>query len=189
MTLTPKEVRDQLVTAIDQAIEKGEWADSLFLKNVLKQLQQLRGYVITELDEEISASAGSKPKRVVPEKLEGHERVYVELYQADSDRLDRWFASIKMLTGHGLSRPVYRTEDDVQRMIRDKQSKNDAYVTAWVKTTDIIPPYAGTPLKDRWGYELLTLKEGSIKPENIIVFVHNGSQYYLTDQGLVLLDE
>jgi len=189
LSLTPKEVKDQLVTAIDQAIEKGEWTGSLFLKNILKQLEELRGYVIQELSEDTSAKTISQKRQEAPQEREGYERVYISLYQSESNRLDRWVATIKMLTGYGISRPVYRSEEEVQHMIREKQSKSDAYVTAWVKQADILPSYSGTPLKDRWGYELVALKEGSVKPENIIMFVHDGKQYYLTDQGLMLAGE
>jgi len=186
---TSKEVKDQLVAAIDEAIEQNEWTGSLFLKNILKQLQELRAYIIQELSEDTSPSVGSKIREATLQEREGYERVCIALYQSESDRLDRWFATIKMLTGYGMSRPVYRSEDEVRRVIQAKQSKSDAYVVVWVKKIDILSPYGGVPLKDRSGYELLTIKEGSIKPENIITFVHGGQHYYLTDKGLVPSDD
>jgi Dot/Icm secretion system protein IcmQ len=191
LALTPKEVKDQLLAAIDQAIEKGDWIGSHFLMNILKQLQDLRTYVLHELSEEPSAAPGSNhnlPQKQLDlaEEKEGYVRVYVSLYQSESDSLDRWFSTIKMLTGYGVSRPVYATEEEIQHVMRERRSPHDAYVSLWVKKTDIIPSYSGSPVKDRWGYTLLTLKEGSIQLQNIILFMHSGRRYYLTNRGLVL---
>lgn len=190
MDLTPKEVRDRLVEAIDQAIEKGDWTGSLFLANILKQLQELRAYVEHELGESALSvtDAIQKRRRTLTAEREGYLCAYISLYQSESDRLDRWLATIRMLVGHGVSRPVYASEEEIQHMIREKQSRSDAYVSIWIKKTDIIPSVAA-PLKDRWGYTLLTLREGSIQLENIIAFFHGSNEYYLTDQGLVLVEE
>ena len=49
MTTTISKLRDQLLQTVDNAIEKGRWDNSLFLKNILKQLQELREYIIKEL--------------------------------------------------------------------------------------------------------------------------------------------
>jgi intracellular multiplication protein IcmQ len=187
LDLTPKEVKDRLLEAIDQAIEKGDWMGSLFLANILKQLQDLRAYVAHELDDKVLTAAESQKRRQDQPEREGYVCVYISLYQAESDRLDRWFSSIKMLASYGVSRPVYASEEEIQHMIRDKQSRSDAYVSIWVKKTDILPA-VGLPSKDRWGYPLLSLREGSIRLENIIAFFHSNEEYYLTDQGLVLVE-
>jgi Dot/Icm secretion system protein IcmQ len=189
LNLTPKEIRDQLVLAIDEAITKGRWESSLFLKNTLKQLQTLRAHIIKELGEEDDAvvTTDSAQAMLLLTEREGYERIYIALYQSESDNLDRWFSTIKMLTGYSMSRPVYRSEEEVRHMIREKQTKSDAYVIVWVKQADILPSYSGVPLKDRWGYELLTIKEGAVRSENIVMFVYNDTRYRLTHQSLLPL--
>lgn len=191
MSLNLKEIRDRLLEAVDKAITEGSWETSLFFKNIKKQLLEIREFIVTELAEEgeetPTATIDPDHHTHALEEREGYERVYVTLYQTDSARLERWLSTIKMLTGgHSVSRPAYRNEADVEEVIRIKQSKSDAYVMVWVKQSDIIPSYSGAPLKDKWQHELLTLKEGGIKLENIIEFRHDGKTYHLRGDTLVL---
>ena len=129
-----------------------------------------------------------KPQKIMQEK-EGHQCVYIALYQSESERLDRWMTTIKTLVSYGVTRPIYGTEAEVHGMIRDKQGKGDAYVSVWVKQTDILSPHLeGAALKDRCGNSLLRLREGFFRLENVIEFILDGQHYQVLGQNLVLLD-
>lgn len=192
MSLNLTEIRDRLLAAIDKAIAEGSWEASLFFKNILKQLLEIREYVaveFTEKGEQAPTLTNIPQRQEVPQAREGYERLYIAVYQTEPGRLERWLSAIKMLVGYSVSRPVYRTEVDIQEMIRNKKSRSDAYVTVWIKQSDIIPPYSGAPLKDKWEHELLTLKEGCFKLENVIEFVHEEKHYFLHGDELVLISK
>jgi len=191
VTTTISKLRDQLLQTVDNAIEKGRWDNSLFLKNILKQLQELREYIIKELGETAPTEVVDIQQRIrkIIQEKEGYQRVYIALYQTESDRLDRWLVTIKLLAGgYSVSRPIYASETEIQSMLREKNGKGDAYVVVWVKQSDILPPQEGMPLKDRWGHDLLHLKDSFFRLENVIEFVLNGRRYHLADHGLKLSD-
>lgn len=188
----PEKIRDCLLKTIDTLIEEGEWESSLFLRNILKRLQALRERIHTELgvhpDSKKVARIGREFFDIQNrfKEQEGHRRVYISLYQAESNRLDLWYLSIKRLVGHSVSRPIYGSREDVENMIRSRQSKNDGYVEVWVKEADILPPAEGIPAQDRWGRPLLSLREGGFLLKNVVEFVLDGKEYHLTEKGLIL---
>lgn len=116
------------------------------------------------------------------EPREGYELIYIEIYQAACEDLTNWLSTIKSLAGHYVSRPVYRNEADVQELVRSKRSRTDAYVIVWVKSSEII---VQPDLYDRFGHNLLKLKEGSVQLENIIRFVHDKIVYNYIDNKLI----
>ena len=188
-----EELKDQLLKTVDHVIEKGRWDNSFFLKNILKQLQELREYIVRELtDSDLDINqrkAAHQQLQTITQEKSGHQRVYIALYQSEADRLDRWVIVIKTLISYGITRPIYATEAEVQGMIRDKQGKGDAYVTVWVKETDILSSsLEGATLKDRSGNNLLRLREGFFRLENVVEFVLDGQHYHLINQNLVLSD-
>ena len=185
-------LKEQLLAAVDSAIENGYWDSSLFLKNMLKQLQELRAYISKELTGNIPATKEEEIKQRIVNILrekEGYKTVYIALYQTENDRLDRWLLTIKLLSEYGISRPVYGSEAEMHNMLREKHGKGDAYVSVWVKETDILPTKGeGSLLKDRWGQVLLQLKDGFFRLENVIEFVLNGRRYHVLENSLILVD-
>lgn len=191
MSLNLTDIRDRLLAAIDKAISEGSWETSLFFRNILKQLLKIREHIAQVFTEagNVVPTIQIPEHHAIPEQREGYERIYITLYQTEGSRLDRWSSSIKRLTGYSVSRPAYRAEADVNEVLRNKKSKSDAYVVVWIKQSDIIPSYSGAPLKDKWGHELLTLKENSVKLENIIRFTHDEKNYRLRGEELILIGE
>ncbi len=184
------EIRNKLLEAFDKAIAEGNWEVSLFFRNVEKRLRELREFVATELVESEDNKLASAIKKRSNFNQENYLQVCISIYQAEGDNLERWKNAIKALAGHSISRPVYRLEDHAQAMIRGKaDTKREAYVIVCVKNTDIIQPYAGKIMEDRFGHELLTLKEGCVKLEHIIEFVHENKRYSFDDGELVFKNE
>ncbi len=75
----------------------------------------------------------------------------------------------------------------MRALIRSKVHKiNEAYIAVYVSKTDIIPPVEKDQIAhDRLGHELLKIKEGAIKPENITRFMHATGQYVFKDNQLI----
>jgi len=185
------EVKNELLKAIDEAIAKGNWESSLFFKNMLKQLQELRGYVDSELTQEAEEAARkAQAISLIPTSIfegkEGYIKVYIAIYQAEGEQLEKWVNTIKSIGEYYVSRPVYKVEEHVQEMIRSKRSRADGYVVAWIKQNDVLPPANGMQLTDRFGHELLTLKGGGMTPDNVSEFVHDNKRYYLQESQLIL---
>lgn len=178
------EVRQKIIKSLENIIQNGRWEGSLFLKNILKRLQKYRESI--EIQEELETSEAISETSTIPEQKEGYERIYIELYQAACENLSNWAKTIKDLSRHYVSRPIYKNEQDVQELIRSKRSRTDAYVTVWVKKKDIVilPPQLRT--KDRLGHELIKVKENSIELENIIEFVHDKISYLYSDGQLIV---
>ncbi len=179
-----QEARDILVNALDKVINKDGWDSSLFFRNTLKRLLELREYVITELSppqeqilEDIAAMDGALKQE------QGYKKVYIEIYQAQGDRLEGWINAVKKLGDYYVSRPAYQVEDHVRELITSKRSRNDAYVAVWIHQENIL---SMDKMRDRLGHELLSLREGSIKVENIIEFVHDKNRYRLIENKLIL---
>lgn len=180
--MQPHDIREKLVQILDGLIEHGRWDSSLFLRNLLKRLQQVRATIAEKLPPPMLQD--SSLEGVVSK--EGYERVYIELYQSSCEDLTSWRRTIENLCEHFVSRPVYRLEEHVQELIRSKRSRTDAYVVVWVKRDDIMPSADGHPVVDRFGHEVVRLKEGSVKIENIIEFVHDKLVYIYKDEQLVV---
>ena len=187
------EVRDQLLNAIDEATSNGQWQVSLFYKNILKQLTELRAYVVSKLGEAQAPKTSGidgLPAQVITSQstmddwAEGYEKVYVSLYQFAGERMDRWLNMVKLLPEHYVGRPIYRQLEHIQEWIRSKRCRAEAYAIVWVKTENIIPCTETAP-QDRFGHEFLTLKAGSIRLENLVAFVHDGKSYRLVEEQLV----
>lgn len=179
-----QEARDRLVTALDRAINEGQWEGSLFFRNILKRLHEIREYVVVELsDPQQDTEANVEIANAISKQEQGYQKVYIAIYQAQGDRLAGWTNAVSKLSDYYISRPAYQIEDHVREMVNAKRSRNDAYVAVWVRQEDIL----GTnKTQDRWGHELLTLREGSVKVENIIEFVHDNYRYSLMENKLVL---
>lgn len=178
--MKPDHLRHKLLQSLDIIIKNGRWESSLFLKNILKRLEQMRNNLQEKVEKEeiIQAPASGR----ILDYKEGYEKVYIELYQAACEDLEKWATTIKSLAGHHVSRPVYRNESHVQELIRSKRSRADAYVSLWVKSSDIL---LEPGLQDRFGHELVKLREKSVDVENIINFVHDKISYNYIDNTLI----
>jgi len=177
-----KKANLEILKSLDEALEKGPWESSLFLKGIGKKLKDIRDKFKEEMGlEEANAShlAQLTPEVQLIE-------VYISLYQSEGNNIRKWHSVVATLVGHSVSRPVYKNEQDIVNALKAKDYKiNDAYVVVKVKPEHILLPTTDRPHVDREGRELLTLREGAIKLENIVRFVHISGEYKLIQNALV----
>ena len=179
--MNANQLRTKLLQTLDHIIQNGRWEGNLFLKNIQKKLQQMRADLSAKIEAE-----EEKPLLMTDTSLqarEGYELVYIEIYQAACENLDNWLSTIKNLSTHYVSRPIYRDESYVQELVRSKRSRTDAYVAVWVKSGNII---LQPGVRDRFGHELLKLKEGSVENSNIVRFSHDKIVYNYKDNALII---
>ncbi len=181
--------KDELETSIkilktlDEAIANGPWDYNLFFKGIGKKLMDARERFVRELGLEDLAKKESAEAEDESAKL--FTEVYVSLYQAEGANISKWQTVINTLAGYNLTRPVYKSEIDIQEAIRFKEFKqNDAYVAVKIRKDDILKLTEKPPV-DRYGHELLVLREGAVQQENISRFVHLSGQYDFRNKTLI----
>ncbi len=184
---TYKEINRELIEILQNLLASGNWDASLFLRAAHKKLQAIAEEA-SALSEQLEQKAATSHEEKHKARIEqGYIKIYVSIYQSDPYNLIRWENTLKSIREYSINRPIYRYEEYIQEAIRSKLgSANEAYVVIYLKETDIIQPYAGKLIQDKWGHELLTLRDGSLLTSNIIEFVHQGRRYKFKNGKLIL---
>lgn len=175
-------IAKELAVLLDGLLATGDWQSSLFLRVASKRIQIL-------LDEAKSLVELSSPEQSLTKSIrnstQGYIPVYVSLYQVMGNNLQNWQYALRLLSEHNTSRPTYRNEQFVRELIDSKSDvERHGYAIVHVKEDDIYT-FEEQP-RDSLGHEMLVLKEGVIKLENIIGFVHaNKKRYAFVNNMLV----
>ncbi|MCD6047206.1 MAG: icmQ [Gammaproteobacteria bacterium] len=183
---SPEELQE-LLTKFHETLEKWPRDGGLFLDLMKEKLKKLEQTFANEVAGQIPSSLVDKQKAFASTDMSGQKEVYVALYQMHGDNLDKWVTTLHSIAMQGISRPIYENEADVCSMIRTKlQRSKEAYAVVKVLASDIVK----TPNEptDRDGRKLLHIKPGSLKPENIVRFVHISGQYLWQNGKLTKLD-
>lgn len=193
MTLPTKrndpEVNKKLISILDTLIQEGHWDKSLFLQATVKEIRGLREELATKLDLGIDPQQASNLQqttsvndiKLTPEQQE----VYVALYQANGTNIPSWEQSLELLLSRSSSRPIYDTEAKAKdMMVRKGDNPNNAYAVIIIDKSDIIP-IPEKHVTDKYGHELLTLREEALKVKNIRRFVHISGTYSLEKGHLI----
>lgn len=183
------EIKRRLVVLLDELLEKDYWQDSLFLKAAEKEIRELRTRIISDPRlKDFSGEPLQTPSQTIQNSA--NVPVYVALYQADGTNFVKWAQVLSALPALSISRPIYKNESDIKTCMRAIEKKqNHGYAIVMVEPKDILSQPGNSP-KDRNGFELLIIKEKSIKLENIASFIHVTGNYsfvngQLTYQGSV----
>lgn len=182
-----QKLNEELVEILRNLLKTGDWEASLFLRTAHKKLQGLYDQAV-QLERQFEAKTVKSQEEEHKLKLkQGYSLIYVSLYQTDAYNLIKWENTLKNISEYSINRPIYRFEENIQAIIRSKQdSPNEAYVSIYIKSTDVIPPYAGKLIEDKLGHELLTVRENSLQPKSISEFVHQGKRYLFKNGKLLL---
>ncbi len=167
----------ELIKILDTAISEGKWDGGLFFQAAGKKLRDLRDRIKSETNIDVAQPVTQATVSTVM-KYSGLIDVYVSLYCAEGTNINRWENILATISRQAITRPIYKKEKDVRDVISAKESKiNDAYIIAYVNENSITKTLSGKPLVDRFGHELLVLKENSIIVDNIAKFIHSTGEY------------
>lgn len=171
----------EILKSLNQVLDAGNWDESLFLRNSVKPLKQLRERVLHILKTVTGEEADAKD--ALPA---GTQFVYVSLFQSKGHDLRQWEMQLRSLHRYMSGRPAYAREEDIESLIRSKISpEGDAYVILAVPL-DAIREVEYMPTRlDRQGRELVSLKEGAVTPDQIIEFVHVKKRYRFINGKLI----
>lgn len=187
--LTAREIGQKLVDILDGLLKAGNWEASLFLKASAGRLRELREEASNLAQDETVNNTQIGTALFSKSAPTGYIQVFISVFQLEGTDLQVWHRTIRALTEYNVTRPVYRDVKFVQEFIRSKADfDHHGYVIVNIKESDIYE--LAQPSKDALGHELILLKEGSVKLENIIGFVHgNKKRYLVKENGLVFIDE
>lgn len=167
----------ELIKILDTAIAEGKWDGGLFFQAAGKKLRDLRDRIKSETNIDVAQPITQTTVNTVM-KYSGLIDVYVSLYCAEGNNIQRWETVLSSISRQAITRPIYKKEKDVRDVISAKELKiNDAYIIAYVTENSITKTLSGKPLVDRFGHELLVLKENSIVVDNIAKFIHSSGEY------------
>lgn len=173
-----------IIATVDHIAEAGDWQSSLFLRNTIKPLLEIKAEAVTELDR-LQAHVAKKTGGGVSISSDEVE-VYISLFQSDGYNMNKWAMQLRSLERYMLGRPVYQSEADMLARIRLRNAgANEGYVIVAVKKTDVQSDTFAAPLKDQFDHPLIALKENALKQGKIIAFVHQGVRYLFVDGQLI----
>lgn len=170
---------ESIIKTLRGIIDTGPWDKSSFLSVVGKNLRQILDAFSVELgaptvlQQQAELRMASKTAREL-----GMIEVYVSLYSSSGNDMLSWERILASLPRQIISRPIYREEGDVKNAIRTKEhTVNEAYVAVLIQPDDILAMPPDKVAKDRYGVELLSLKDRSIQLDFVNRFVHQNSTY------------
>lgn len=174
----------ELIKILDEVHSKADPNAGLFLKTAGEKIAGLKGNAEALLDQ-LQGKTAPGAEQVAGESAEGKTIVYVSLFQTDPDSIEKWQKTLRRISEYSLARPIYRKVEHIEEMIRSRPDpRKEAYVEVFVSDDDIISGYAGKMAQDQMGNDLVTVKEGAVKPGNIKLFIHGDASYTFNEDKL-----
>ncbi len=178
---------DEILKALDDAIDQGPWEGSSFLRVIGKNLREVRenfASQLTTLGQEKSKIATHLANRIALRS--GQQEIFISLYSSDGTNIQAWERILMNLPKQMISRPIYANEEGIKALIRTKENKNnEAYVSMYISQSDILPLSVDKTSTDKLGQPLLALKDKSLTLDNINFFIHLSCVYQYIQGRLV----
>lgn len=179
----------ELIRALDKAIANGHWEGGLFFQAAGKKLRDLSERLKKELnlDDQNMPSATEMIDYV--KQKSGLVETFIGVYCAEGSDIRRWESVLGSLPKQVVGRPIYKREKDIKDIIATKENQvNDAYIIAYVTEMDILKPsFRDKAIVDRFGHELIRLKDNTLKVENITKLIHLSGEYTFRNGKLTRL--
>jgi len=166
--------------ALNNLINRPEFNNSNFLKQIHKKIKEISDE-FDQVVESVYLKAVDVPAHLQQEQHPDSQLVYVSVYSSDGNNPSSWERVLTNLPKQYINRPIYTNEKAVQTAIKAKSNlDNEGYVAVFVDKKDII----NTNEKDKFGYELISLKDKALNLDKVKFFWHKSSQYALQEQKL-----
>lgn len=171
---------EEILKALNDALDQGPWDKSNFLKVIGKNLTEIRDNFANQMGKSGNAKLTAQSNLANRIALRsGQREVYISLYSSDGSNLQSWEKIVANLPRQMISRPIYADEEDIKAVLKMKENKqNEAYVAIYIHQNDILAlPPEKAPV-DKLGKPLLSLKSNVLNLENISRFVHLSGVYH-----------
>ena len=179
----------ELIRALDEAIAKGNWEGGLFFQAAGKKLRDLSEKLKKELEVNGQAAPTAEEMIDYAKQRSGLVEVYISVYCTEGRSVPRWETVLGNLPKQIVGRPIYKREKDIKDVIATKENPiNDGYVVGYITEMDILKPsFREKMAVDRFGHELVRLKDNTLKVENITKLVHLTGDYTYRNGKLIKL--
>lgn len=181
------EQNEAVLKALNDAIEKGPWDQSNFLKVIGKNLIEIRDDFLSQLGS--LSKAQLKAESHLANRIalrRGQQEIYISLYSSDGNNIQSWERIVANLPRQLVSRPIYADEEDVKAALKIKENKqNEAYLAIYVNQSDILTLAPDKTAVDKLGKMLLNLKDKVLNLDNISKFVHQSGVYRFEQNRLI----
>lgn len=182
------EKNQAILDALNAAIENGPWDKAVFFQAMRTKLIEIRERFKQEALLEAESDQSIMPSTLFGRiaKRSGVAEVYVLLYCADGNNIYKWENVLRSVASHVVSRPIYKQEKDAKAALRAASNKlNEGYVSIFIHEEDIIPPDQERSQIDRYGHEIINVKDGVVRREIIHRFVHISGIYEFKGDKLI----
>lgn len=177
-----KKHQDMLIDIVRKAIERDDALRAKYeVGDKFRFVRERLKAVLTQLESEFMEVKAVEKKREV-RLAEGEVAVYVHLFNTKGVVFRSWLNMLtpKVFYEYSVNRPIYTELAHVLALLKSKSEKQQhAYLTIAVKSTDIIK----TVQKDVNDNPTVKVREGSLLPNKLISFTHNGQDYFLNEAG------
>ncbi|MBT4884658.1 MAG: type IVB secretion system protein IcmQ [Legionellales bacterium] len=185
--------RRQIIENLDVLIENKDWESSLALKVIQGRIVTYRDSLAQEIDEwQVSSGERCSVTNSISPKLADDEAaIFICLYKNFGDNIQLWERSLVNFSDNVLGRPIYSCEKEAQKFISGKVNREpEGFIEIWVKKDMLISMPPEKTLHDKYGSELLSLKQAALMQEKIMYFTSGvGDKYSFFNNKLVLIEE
>lgn len=176
------EFAEAIVKAVDEILAEENWDASLFVRNCLRPLKEIREEAAMIIKTQRAKTHFKRPSFVSGHQKTVYEKVYIALFQSQGYELKQWELQLRSIQSHLVGRPVYCKEEEVQAAIRLKNAPDqEAYIEVDVDEKKI---QRDLSRKDHYGHALVGLAQDAVNPHHIRSFVHAGKRYDFQDGKL-----
>ena len=180
--------REQVLEALNVALQKGPWDKTAFLSVIRKQLERIKDRFAEETNPEKYLRQELKEAVEKASVVEADsQEIFISLYSSHGSDLALWEQALADIERYVISRPIYGNEKEVSGFIRSRPNPvNEAYAIARIRKTDILPSAdADKASVDKLGAALLHLKSRAVTRNNIVRFVCFSGEY-LYRKGILI---
>lgn len=185
MPIDSRELKEKLLQILNKAVaQDAELRQSLQIGDKFRFIRERLGALKSDVESvmETIKLVDEGNKQVVNDD---EQLVYVYLFNAHGIDVQTWLKMLhpSVYYEYSVNRPIYGDKAHVESLIRSKAKRvQHGYMAVAVKKTAIVST-PETAVKDSIDNPLVKIKEGSLKPERLISFSHNGIDYFLNENG------
>lgn len=181
-------VSQQLVNMLDEILTGTDWEATRYLAATAKKLRALQAEANQLLADAKLSDQLNSPSAIASVDRGALRPVYIGLYQADGNDLNKWVSALRSLVKRLVGRPIYADEDAAIKAVRARGNLvQEGYALVYIDEADVLTQ--GRPQTDHQGSTLLVVRETAVVEDNIAMFVHaNDNRYHYQHGRLTLIE-
>lgn len=181
------ESREKLLSILRDALKQdADLRTQLQMGDKFRFVRDKLQALLTSVEEELTIL---KAETEQPEVVVSEDDVNVYIYLFNSQGLDmqswRKMVSPDVFYEYSVNRPIYSDKEHIDKFIATKPTRTQhGYLAVSIKKDMILPvDDKNKETKDAIGNVLIRVKEGALKINRVVAFVHNNIEYNVSPEG------